>query len=175
VSSLVCCLFNNAVNPCHSTDDYSTVSHFVLRMVHVGVVDKVELERDFLRVLRLSPVSIIPQLYNVGLSTLVYHLTDGQRARQRPKLNRDIISPHRNNNEMTVLVTAYTDRIINLKSYGTTRSWPNLRYHQGICLKGMIKTTEILSHDSRSLGRYVRPVSSEHDEVFLTTQAAHSV
>lgn len=78
---------------------------FVLRIVHVGVVDKVELERDFLRVLRLSPVSIIPQMFNVGLSTLVYHLRDGQRARQRPKLNRDIISPHRNNKEMTVLVS----------------------------------------------------------------------
>jgi hypothetical protein len=31
------------------------------------------------------------------------------------------------------------------KDYGRKRSWPNVRYYPGICLKGLMKTTIILS------------------------------
>jgi hypothetical protein len=33
---------------------------------------------------------------------------------------------------------------------GKKRSWPNLRYHPGICLEELSKTAEVLSRDSRS-------------------------
>jgi hypothetical protein len=59
--------------------------------VHVGfVVDKVALGQVFLRVLRFSPVIIIPP----WLSILIYHLRDEQKANWR-LLFRDIDSSHR--------------------------------------------------------------------------------
>jgi hypothetical protein len=52
---------------------------FASRLFHVGsVVGKVALGQVFLRVLRFSPVSIIPPLLHIHSC---YHLEDGQSAR----------------------------------------------------------------------------------------------
>jgi hypothetical protein len=59
--------------------------------VYVGfVVDKVALGQVFLRVLRFSPVNIIPP----RLSLLTYHLGDEQQTRWRPQF-RDVVWPRR--------------------------------------------------------------------------------
>jgi hypothetical protein len=59
--------------------------------VHVGfVVDKVALGQASLRVLRFSPVNIIPP----WLSILIYQLGDEQRSRWLSQI-RDIVSLHR--------------------------------------------------------------------------------
>jgi hypothetical protein len=63
---------------------------FVLGSVHVGfVVDKTALGQVFLRVLWLAPVNIFPS----GLSMLIYHLEDEQKAHWWLQ-SRDILSPH---------------------------------------------------------------------------------
>jgi hypothetical protein len=64
---------------------------FLPDSTHMGyVVDKVALGQIFLRVLRFSPVSIIPP----SLSTLVYHLADEQYVRLWQQF-RDAVSLHR--------------------------------------------------------------------------------
>jgi hypothetical protein len=53
------------------------------------VVDKVALGQVFLRVIRFSPVNIIPP----SLSMFIYYLGDEQYARWWPQF-RDVVSPH---------------------------------------------------------------------------------
>jgi len=70
------------------------VAGLSLRMsgsVHVRfVVGRVALGQVFLRILRHSPVSIIPPWFPI----FMYHLGDEQKARWLPHL-MDMVSPHR--------------------------------------------------------------------------------
>jgi hypothetical protein len=64
--------------------------------IRVGfVMDKAAQGEVSLRVLRVSPVSIIPPL----LSILIYHLWDEQQARWWPQF-RDVVSPHRHEQQI---------------------------------------------------------------------------
>jgi hypothetical protein len=58
------------------------------------VVDKVTLGQIFLRVLRFSPVSIIPPLFHI-LSCIVWGMDNGPVSGRSP--HGDIVLPYRNN------------------------------------------------------------------------------
>jgi hypothetical protein len=62
------------------------------------VVDKVALGQVFLK----SP-SVFPCQYHSTAApySLMYHLGDGQRTHKSPQFHRDVVSPHRNNNNNT--------------------------------------------------------------------------
>jgi hypothetical protein len=62
-----------------------------------------------------------------------------------------------------------------LERCGRKRSWPNLRYHPGICLEGLRKDTETLSQYSRSPGRDLNPRPPEYEAGVLTTRPQRSV
>jgi hypothetical protein len=60
----------------------------------------------------------------------------------------------------------------NWKRCGRTRSWPN---YPGICLKGLRKTTKVVSRDGQSPGWDFNPRNSECKAALLTTRLRLSI
>jgi hypothetical protein len=60
------------------------------------VMDKVALGQVFLRVLRFSPVNIIPPLRHIHLC-IIWGMDKGHKGTSAAQFHRDIVSPHRNN------------------------------------------------------------------------------
>jgi hypothetical protein len=60
------------------------------------------------------------------------------------------------------------------KGLGRKSSWPNLRYYQGIGLKGLMTTTRNLSQDSQFTDRDLNPRPPEYEAVVtLVTKREH--
>jgi hypothetical protein len=63
----------------------------------------------------------------------------------------------------------------NWEECGRRRSWPNLRYYPVICLKGLRKTTKILTQDNRSPCRHLNLGLPKYEPGVLTTRLRRSV
>jgi hypothetical protein len=67
------------------------------------------------------------------------------------------------------------EQMMDWKGSGRKRTRHNLKYYPGIHLEGLRKTTEILTHDSRSPGRDLNPEPPEYEAGLLTTRPRRSV
>lgn len=52
---------------------------------------------------------------------------------------------------------------MNWNGYGTSQSWPHLKYYAGIYLVRLRRSAKSLSQDSQSPGRYLNPEVLEHE------------
>jgi hypothetical protein len=64
---------------------------------------------------------------------------------------------------------------MNWKGCGSKRSWHNLRYYPGICLKGLGKTTKHLSQNSWRSGQDSNSVPPEYKSEALSLDHTSSV
>jgi hypothetical protein len=65
--------------------------------------------------------------------------------------------------------------MMNRKGCGRKQSWPNISYYPGICLEGLMKSTEQFSQDGRSPGRHLNPAPPEYKVEVLTTRSRRSI
>jgi len=115
--------------------------------VHVGfVVDKVALGQVFLRVLRFSPVSIIPPWFSI----LIYHLGDEQQF-------RDVVSPHRNLQSTNV----------SLKKCAVSRMVVCCYSRLGRLLPGMSSKCFANDHDKPADAPVITAMQSKHLRILM--------